>query len=121
MKIYIFIVLVLLFAVSVNAQIFGTNYTWIETYSVTTDSVDTTFTDPYYQATLFFDGCTGLIKWAGVATGDTVNIAGRPYTLLQPSQTITIGTATKLKRMEYYTSSGTGTLYIVGYKRVRQY
>ena len=119
-KIILTVCLVLALASVGQAQVFGTNYLWFETFTVTTDSTDTTFTDPYYSATLYFSGCTGYVKCAGDAAADTNSFNSKPFLKLLPEQTMTIGSATKLERMEFYGSSS-GTLYIVGYKRESQY
>ncbi len=100
---------------------------WTDTLHVTTTAVDTAFsTERWESCTLFFSGCTGLIKYA-FSTADTTGWAadslGKKWLRLAEGQVFTITTNKELripglKFLAYKAESGSGTLYITGTKRV---
>jgi hypothetical protein len=112
------LVLVLL-AGSVSGQTLGTKYTWVDSLAVTTTKADTILPYSYEQCSLWLTGCSGKVKLGGVS--DTTEFASRYWLPLDTGQILTTGPADRLKRLWFKSTSGSGTLWIIGYKTVPQW
>ena len=103
--------------------LFGRQYIRTDSLAVTTTIKDTTFTPMWNGCRIWFDGCDGLILISS-STDDTTGFASRPKVSLDDGEKLEIwhdrfypGT---VYRIRYEAASGSGTLYIFGYKNVYQ-
>jgi len=101
-----------------EAQIYGTNYLWQDAISITTAAIDSHFVTKWQDVSFWTKDC-GLTFRCGAE--DTTSWSSRDWVAVEAGQTITIGPATKLVRLEFKATSGTGTLYFLGYKKSDQY
>lgn len=101
-----------------EAQIYGTNYLWQDAISITTAAIDSHFVTKWQDVSFWSSGC-GLSFRCGAE--DTTSWSSRDWIVVEAGQTIQIGPATKLVRLEFKASSGSGTMYILGYKKSDQY
>ena len=98
-----------------------TNYFWQDSIAIGTtrnDSNYTTYTNRWEEITFWFSGCNGMVK---IGAPDTTDFATRKWLLLNAGQAVTVGPATRLRRIWFKAQSGTGAFFMVGYKRVAQY
>jgi len=113
-----YILAFLLFLVGgVQAQ-FGNRYLWSDSLAAATTAVDTTFTESWEYASIYSDTVDIEIK---VGAPDTTGWSSRKWIQLTKGATLSIGPTPKLKRIEFRTIAGSGTLFIVGTKSTRQY
>ena len=97
----------------------GTNYAWQSKIAVDTSKVDTTFSERWEDALIFFVGCDGYIKYSDAA--DTTGFTSRYWIPLIEYQPLTIDASTRLKRAWFKAQSDSGHIYILGYKKVVQF
>ena len=98
-----------------------TNYWWQDSVAIgaTTkiDSNYTTITNRWEDVTLWANVNIKVI----IGAPDTTDFATRKWLLLNAYQTLSIGSATRLRRIWVISQSDSGALYMAGYKRVPQY
>ena len=123
---HLYLTLTLLFSIlfSANKPVLSQTSTWIDSLAVTTTEVDTTFSPRWNGCCLWFDNCTGLVRF-GTTTTDTVSWSSKKWFKLEENQVMRFMineyyNANHLWRLEYKAVSGTGILYIVGYKNAYQ-
>lgn len=103
---------------SAYTQIYGTNYLWQDAISITTSPIDSAFAEVWQQVTVWARGCDLYAKFGAP---DTTDWDSRDWIYFVEGSSVSIGSATKLTRVEFKAVSGTGTLYMFGYKRIGQY
>jgi hypothetical protein len=98
-----------------------TNYWWQDSIAigatVKIDSNYTTITNRWEDVTLWANVNIKVI----IGAPDTTDFATRKWLLLNAYQTLSIGPATRLRRIWVISQSDSGALYMAGYKRVPQY
>jgi len=110
--------LFILCAISLQGQSLGTRYFWSDTLQIATGVNTSTFTAVWEQATFYTNGALCYFK---VGAPDVADWSSRDYILLPAGSSFSIGPNPKLKKLSVYLASGTGVLYIVGYKKEAQY
>lgn len=100
------------------SAIYGTNYLWVDSLSLSTSAVDSHFAVLWQDVSLWADGCDLRIR---VGSPDTTSWSSRKWSHVIDGQVVSFGPATKLKRLEYKAATGTGTLILMGYKKSAQY
>jgi len=114
-----FLLFMLLFIPAIlQAQSLGDRYFWCDTLNLSTSVVDTTWDDYWELATIYTDSLDCKVKIGAPDYGSWTN---RHYTYLPAGLSLTIGPSPRLKRLAAVLNNGTCTLYIIGYKAVRQY
>ena len=103
---------------SLEAQALGVRYFHCDTLNISPAARDTTWDDPWEVATIYADTVNVDLK---VGAPDYGSWASRHTFYLESGMALTIGPTPNLKRLRATTRSGTGVLYIIGYKKVRQY
>ena len=101
-----------------NAAIYGTNYFWQDSLALSTSAVDSHFVVKWQQVVFWSNGADLLFR---AGSPDTTSWSSRKFTKISAGQTYSFGSATKLIRFEYKASSGSGTLYMSGYKKSAQF
>lgn len=83
---------------------------------VTTAKSDTTFTgsDRWETVSIWFDSCDAYIQVG--SPGDTSSISTRDSILVPERTVVSFGVEAKLRRLRYWSASGTGVLYMIGTK-----
>lgn len=128
MKISLFVILMALIASQLapslaSAQTLGTNYVWIEVDTVwTTPGVDTNEVDTTYvlnqrweELSFWFMDGAGFAK----VSGDTSTYV-KDWLYLLPGTVITVGPATRVRRLLYRSEIDTVRFFMFGYKKVNQ-
>ena len=100
-----------------SAQLLSTRYYWSDSIKVTTVAVDCTFTEKWDYVTFWPDSCN-ILYVAGAP--DTSGFTQREPQYLYDGQVKSFGPATPLKRLKLWAASDSGTIWMEGYKRVRQ-
>jgi len=101
-----------------SAQSLGVRYLWVDTLHVSTSAIDTTFDVAWEMATIYADTVdVNLVLGAP----DVGSWTSRNPMLLQTGMSFVVGPSPQLTRVEAWTDNGAGVLYIVGYKKERQY
>jgi len=113
----LFILLLLVLVSPIYGQL-GSRYAHVDTLHVNTSANDTTWTTAWEQVVLTTDTADVYIK---IGAPDVGSWASRDWFLLRNGSTLTIGPSPKLKKIEYKTLAGSAVLYILGYKKERQY
>ena len=85
---------------------------------MTTVATDTTFPVVWEVATVYSDT---LDMWLRVGAPDVGDWSSRVYFKLESGLTLTIGPTPKLKRLDFKAVNGSGYIYIIGYKKSRQF
>jgi len=109
-------IFILCFVSITNAQ-YGSRYMHVDTLQISTTERDTTWTVPWELVTFYTDTVAINIK---VGAPDIDSWATRTWLYLENGAALTIGPAPNLKRLTVKTVSGTGVLYLIGYKRSKQ-
>jgi hypothetical protein len=118
MKKKLFIPLCLLFTSTLFGQTFGLRYLHVDSLSVSTTAVDTTWELQWEEVTVVADTVDLYIRFGAPDYGSWTS---RTWFRLNSGMSISIGPSPKLKKIEIKTVSGTGIVYFIGYKRERQY
>jgi len=108
--------LVVLLASGANAQI-GQFYTHQDTLHLSSTPVDTLFSVKYQEALIWSYDAAMLFR---IGAPDTNSWSSRVPLKLNAGTFFRVGPATPLQRLEVWTTSGTGTVYILGSKKTRQ-
>ena len=117
MKLLYAIIMVVLFSSITYAQM-GNRYFWQSKIATSTVAADTTFPIEWEVATVYSDT---LDMWFRVGAPDVGDWSSRDYFKVESGLTISIGPTPQLKKLGHKTANGTGFIYIVGYKKSRQY
>lgn len=113
-------IVVLLGGLSGNpkAATLGTRYFHGDTMNINTVGIDTVWASAWEYVTIF----TPTIDcWYKVGAPDTSSWASRFWMWLPQNGAIAIGPSPKLKRLQIKSNSGTGVIYLIGYKKAAQY
>lgn len=102
----------------VTAQQFGTNYFWSDITLTTTTSIDSFFVTRWENITVYGDTSDFLLR---IGAPDTTGWSSRPFIKIKAGTSLSFGPATKLKRLEWKTVSGSDVFTMVGYKRTPQF
>ena len=102
----------------VQAIDLGNRFWHCDTLYITTAVNDCTWTNEWYEATIYSDTVDVDVR---IGAPDTASWNSRIYARLFQGMTITLGPSPKVKKISVKTVTGTGRLYIVGLKNVRQY
>lgn len=92
-------------------------FLWVERIPISTISVDTTFDSVWEQVSLKTLTTTARLRLA--ADSDTSTFYQRQVFNMSAGESVSIGGATKLRRVQAVTTSN-DTLVLIGYKRTRQ-
>ena len=115
MKRFFFLFLLLILPLMAEAQ-FGNRYFWCDTLNATTTARDCTWTDVWEVATIYGDADM-LLR---IGAPDVGNWTSRRWVSIEEGLALTIGPSPNLKKITWKTASGTGVLYVVGYKESAQ-
>lgn len=96
----------------------GQFYTHQDTIAVSTTAVDTVWTTPWTQVSIWADT---VDVYAVFGAPDTSSWDSRKEIKITAGSAVTFGPATKLKRLKVRTRTGTGVLNLLGYKTGVQY
>lgn len=116
-KLLLAFLLLFLFSSMVLGQL-GNRYFYSDTLNITTAERDTTWDTSWEVATIYSDT---LDLWLKVGAPDVGSWSSRNWFKLEAGLTLTMGPTPKLKRLSVKTVNGTGVLYIIGYKKTRQF
>ena len=114
MKKIILILMLLIAVTGAHAQY----YVWIQSDTVKTTAVDSTWATRWEQCTFYFYGCDALIK---IGAPDTTDWASRTWLRVPEYVPISIDYRTPFKKLSYKAETGAGRLYLVGIKRTTQF
>jgi len=103
---------------SVRAQVFGVNYLWQDSTTITTVAIDSAYVVQWEQITVRTDT---VVLWYRAGAPDTTSWSSREWMRLASGATLSYGPATPLRRLEFRAGAGTGVIYKEGYKKVAQY
>jgi len=93
-------------------------YVWIDTLAITTATVDSAFLYRWEECTLRARGCAIYFK---VGSPDTSCWSVRKWYYLAEGESVEFGFRTPLNRIAMKAASGSGIIYLAGYKRRSQY
>ena len=113
----LFILLLLVLVSPIYGQL-GSRYAHVDTLQVSTTAHDTTWATAWEMVTIVTDTATVYIK---IGAPDVGSWASRDWYRLENGATLIIGPSPKLKKLEYKTLTGVAVLYLLGYKKERQY
>ena len=106
--------------INVGTQsLYGTNYYWSDSLAISTSSFDSTFVKTWKQVSFYSNGADMEFKAGTLA--DTTSWSSHKWVKAAAGQVFSFDVATKLKRLEVRTQSGTGTFYLLGYKSTSQF
>ena len=117
MKLLYSILFLVLFSSIASAQL-GNRYFHVDSINVSTSSVTTTYSESWEVATIYADTVDIMVR---VGAPDVGSWTSRDYFRLNVGMALTIGPTPKLKQIAIYTTNGTGVVYIIGYKKTRQF
>ena len=117
MKLLYASLVILLFSSMAFSQL-GNRYFHTDTLNISTSARDTTWTTSWEVATIYADTVNVMLT---IGAPDVGEWASRLPMYLETGMSLTIGPTPKLKRLKVSTTTGVGVLYIVGYKKARQY
>lgn len=103
---------------SLQGQTLGNRYFHCDTLNVTTTARDCTWTNEWEVATIYSDSVDVDMR---IGAPDVSSWSSRNWMRLQDGSSLMIGPTPSLKKITVKTTTGTGILYIIGYKKVRQY
>jgi hypothetical protein len=112
-----YILVCLLFPLLLQAQL-GNRYFWTDTLTVSGTSRDTTFAVEWEEVCIYADTVDLLIR---IGAPDVGSWNSRLWFKLLSGHSLAVGPVPKVKRIEVKTVTGTGTCYLLGYKKSRQY
>ena len=118
MKHFLLILTILLLFSTIGYGQLGNRYFWSKDLAITTTEVDTTFDTSWEVCTIMSDT---LDIWLKIGAPDVGSWSSREWFKLEAGMALTIGPTPKLKRMAVKTVNGTGFVYLIGYKKSRQY
>lgn len=108
--------------IHLNAQVLGTKYAWQHRISTTTTHKDSTFTTRWDLVTLWSDAASFYIRVGASSSGiDTTNWSNRDSILVSAGDAVTFGPAIKLRRLEWWASTGTVLVNFLGIKQKSQF
>jgi len=113
----LFILLLLVLVSPIYGQL-GSRYAHVDSVLAGLVAKDTTWTIPWEQVILKCDTNSVYLKIGAPDVGDW---SSRHWFKLNFGESLIIGPSPKLKKIEYKTLAGTSILYILGYKKERQY
>ncbi|KKN01524.1 hypothetical protein LCGC14_1126920 [marine sediment metagenome] len=116
MKRFILILFLFLIPGIVNAQL-GNRYFHADTLNATTAERDCTWTDVWQVVVIYADT---VDLWVKIGAPDVGNWASRNWILLEEGNNLSIGPSPNLKKLAWKTDSGTGVVYVLGYKKAVQ-
>jgi len=93
-------------------------YLWADSLQISATGRDSLFATPWEQVVIYVDGGSAYVRFGAP---DTTSWSSRNFILLQQGQVVEFGPGTKLKRLQYKMSSGTGTIYFLGSKKRAQF
>ena len=118
MKKFLFILLFTFLTLGVtNAQL-GDRFFWSDSIAITVTAIDCTWTDSWEVATIMSDT---LDLWVRIGAPDVGSWSSRNYFRLEAGMALTIGPTPRLKRLDVKAVNGSGFVYVIGYKKLRQY
>lgn len=97
---------------------FGLNFYWADSIRATTTPIDCTFSRQWRQVVIKTDT---IALWFRAGAPDTSSWSSRDWIKLDAGESISFGTATPLKRLEFKADAGTGYVFSMGYKNAPQY
>lgn len=103
---------------SANAQALGQQYVWVDSLATSTSSIDSFFTVQWNDIMIWPVGADLLVR---IGAPDTASWSSRKWLRVDDGMAITIGAASRLRRLEFKTISGTGALFLSGLKKSSQY
>ena len=115
-KVLFILGLLLLLSIPSYAQL-GNRFFWCDSIAISTASTDTTWDDAWEQAIILTDSVNVYLK---IGAEDVTNWDDRNWFYWPSGVALSIGPRPRLKRLEVKTVTGTGTLYVLGYKKTRQ-
>jgi len=115
MKRFLILIGLLLFTLPAHSQI-GQFYTWMDNIALTTADIDSTFNTQWESVTIWASTAIRVT----IGAPDTTDWDDRDYVVLSSGSAMSFGPATKLNRLEFRAVTGTGYLYMVGYKKTTQ-
>lgn len=119
--IIILVAMLLFLPATSNAQLLGNNYIWTDSIAVSTTIQDSTWAGIYErweQVTLWFSGCGGMVK---IGAPDTTGFSSRDWIELYENRSLTIGPYTRLRRLWFRSDTGSGVMYMIGFKKTQQH
>ncbi len=118
MKKFLFILLFTFLTLGItNAQL-GDRFFWQEKIAITTVETDCTWTDSWEVATIMSDT---LDVWLRLGAPDVGSWSSREFFRLEAGMALTVGPTPALNRMSVKAVNGSGYIYVIGYKKLRQY
>lgn len=116
-KIILLIFISVMFSSCTYGQL-GSRYFHCDTLNVTPSARDTTWTDPWEQALIYADSVDLYLK---IGAPDVAQWSSRYWIYWPSGMALSIGPSPKLKRLQFRTVTGSGVVYILGYKKERQW
>ena len=123
-KLFVIIAIILILLSSLqhekdaNAVNLGQRFFHCDTFHITTTGIDCLWTAEWYSAVLYADTIDVDVI---IGAPDTSDWSSRIPMRIYAGMTFNIGPNPRLRRIKATTVTGTGRLYVVGYKNVRQY
>jgi len=100
------------------ADIYKPVYLWQDSLALSTSPVDSAFITRWEEVAMWSVGCGLRVR---LGAPDTTNWESRDFVRYLEGQVISVGPVPKLYRLEFSAVSGSGTLYMVGLKKVKQH
>jgi len=100
-----------------QAGLLDQRYFWCDSIAVSGTHQDSAFAVEWDFVTIYADS-VGL--WLRAGAPDVTNWSSRDAFYLPAGMNVSFGPANKLNRLEFWTVSGTGHVYLIGYKKSRQ-
>lgn len=97
-----------------SAQVLGTNYTWADSATVNVTGRDSTFSRIWEEVNIRVTGGDGYIR---IGAPDTSAWSSRKWQKIIQGETFSFGPGTKLRRLQFKSSTGLVTFWFVGYKK----
>ena len=101
-----------------NGQVLGSHYFWANKVYVTSTPVDSTFKQPWEYCSVYADTIDVYIK---VGAPDTSKWNSREWIYLSKGSSIEFSPFVRLRRLAVKAATGTGNVYIIGFKKKPQY
>ena len=116
-RILLTLFLVVMFSSMATAQL-GNRYFHTDTITVTTSVYTITYDESWEEATIWADTVDVMLRMGAPDVGGWTS---RDYIRLAQGMAFSIGPTPKLKKLSVYAISGSGVVYVAGYKKTRQY